>query len=149
MKILDTARSVLDQKGYDVWSVAPDATVYEAVQLMAEKNIGAVLVMENDRLIGMLSERDYTRKIVLKGKTSRKTQVRDIMGSPVITITPAQTIEECMRLMTDKRVRHLPVIEEGKVIGILSIGNLVNWIITAQNATIDQMERYIAGGYPG
>lgn len=149
MKVFDSVRSVLNQKGDQVWSVSPDATVYDAVAMMAEKNIGAVLVMEGDRLLGILSERDYSRKIVLKGKMSKETLVREIMASPVVTVTPANTIEDCMRLMTDKRVRHLPVIENDKVVGVVSIGNLVNWIITSQSATIDQMERYITGDYPG
>lgn len=149
MKVFDSVRAVLNQKGDQVWSVSPDATVYDAVAMMAEKNIGAVLVMEGDRLLGILSERDYSRKIVLKGKMSKETLVREIMASPVVTVTPANTIEDCMRLMTDKRVRHLPVIENDKVVGVVSIGNLVNWIITSQSATIDQMERYITGDYPG
>lgn len=149
MEVLDTIRAVLNQKGSEVWSVPPQATVYQAIELMAAKNIGAVLVMDADRLVGILSERDYTRKVVLKGKASRDTLVKDIMVSPVTTVSPSDTVEHCMRLMTEERVRHLPVVEDGHLLGVVSIGNLVNWIITAQHAAIDQMERYISGDYPG
>lgn len=149
MEVLDTVRAVLAQKGLAVWSVTPDVTVYDAIALMAEHNIGAVLVTESDRLVGMLSERDYTRKVILKGKQSKDTRVREIMATPVTTVTPTDTVEHCMRLMTEKRVRHLPVVNGTEIIGVVSIGNLVNWIISAQNATIDQMERFITGEYPG
>jgi CBS domain-containing protein len=149
MKIIDTISAVLNQKGAEVWSIPPDTTVFAAIQLMAERNIGALLVMQSDKLVGMFSERDYTRKVALKGKSSKQTSVKEIMASPIVTVTREHTVEECMRLMTDHRVRHLPVLEGEKVIGVISIGNLVNWIISSQNSTIDQLENYIAGQYPG
>jgi CBS domain-containing protein len=149
MEVLDTVRAVLAQKGTAVWSVTPDVTVYDAIPLMAEHNIGAVLVIESERLVGLLSERDYTRKVILKGKLSKDTPVRDIMSTEVTTVSPLDTVEHCMRLMTNRRVRHLPVVEGDLVAGIVSIGNLVNWIISVQGAALDQMERYIGSEYPG
>ena len=149
MEVLDTVRAVLARKDPAVWSVTPDVTVYDAIALMAEHNIGAVLVMESERLVGMLSERDYTRKVILKGKLSRETSVKDIMSTEVTTVSPQHTVDHCMRLMTGKRIRHLPVIEDDRVMGVVSIGNLVNWIISVQGAAIDQMERYIGSEYPG
>ena len=116
---------------------------------MAEKNIGAVLVMEADRLVGILSERDYTRKVVLKGHSSRDTRVGEIMVAAPITVTPGHSVDECLHIMTEHRVRHLPVTEGGKVVGLVSIGDLVNWVISAQSATIDHLEGYISGKYPG
>ncbi|MHB8523705.1 MAG: CBS domain-containing protein [Limisphaerales bacterium] len=149
MKVIDAISAILGQKGGQVWSISPDATVFEAIQLMAEKNIGALLVMQADKLVGMVSERDYTRKVALKGKSSKQTSVKEIMGSPTVTVTREHTVEECMRLMTEHRVRHLPVVEGEKVVGVISIGNLVNWIISTQSSTIDQLEHYITGQYPG
>lgn len=149
MEVLDTVRAVLAQKGSEIWSVTPDVTVYNAIALMAERNIGAVLVMEDQCLLGLLSERDYTRKVILKGKQSKETKVGDIMSIDVTTVSPLDTVEHCMRLMTQKRMRHLPVLDQDKVVGVVSIGNLVNWIISAQSAAIDQMERYIGSEYPG
>lgn len=143
-----TIDALLNLKGHDVWSVAPDQTVFEAIRLMAEKNLGAVLVMENGLLVGMLSERDYTRKIAIKGKSSKDTFVREIMSTNLVTVTSSNTVEDCMRLMNDRRVRHLPVVDEGRVVGVLSIGNLVNWIISAQTAAIGHLEDYISGKYP-
>lgn len=143
-----TIDAVLSLKGHDVWSVTPNQTVFEAIRLMAEKNLGAVLVMENERLVGMLSERDYTRKIAIKGKSSKDTFVREIMSTNLVTVTSSNTVEDCMRLMNDRRVRHLPVVDNGRVVGVLSIGNLVNWIISAQNAAIGHLEDYISGKYP-
>ena len=141
--------AILNYKGLAVYSISPDATVFDAIQVMADKNIGALLVMVGDKLEGIISERDYTRKIALKGKSSKHTLVREIMFSPVITVTPDHTVEACMRLMTDHRIRHLPVIKDNQVLGVISIGDLVNWIISSQSATIHQMEDYIAGHYPG
>ena len=135
---------ILSHKGSQLWTVPPDATVFEAIQLMADKNIGALLVMQGERLLGVVSERDYTRKVAVKGRSSRDTKVREIVAEPV-TATPGHTIEECMRLMTEHRVRHLPVLEGDKVIGLVSIGDLVNWIISAQSAAIHQLESYITG----
>lgn len=141
---MKTTRELLERKGTQVWTIAPEASVYEALALMAEKNIGAVLVMERGRLIGIISERDYTRNVALQGRTSRASQVRDIMTPRPVCVTPEQTIDECMALMTDKRVRHLPVIEDGSVIGLVSIGDAVKEIISEQQFLIDQLERYIA-----
>jgi len=138
---------VLGRKGGNLWSIAPNATVFEAIQLMAEKNVGALLVLDGTVLVGVITERDYTRKVALKGKASKETAVREITGGTPMTVTPAHTVEHCMRMMTEHRVRHLPVLEEGKVTGIVSIGDLVNWIIRVQSATITQLEGYISGHY--
>ncbi len=138
---------ILEHKGAAVWTVAPDTTVFEAIQMMADKNIGALLVTERDKLIGIISERDYTRKVALKGKTSKELKVREILSEQVLSVTPRHTIEECMRLMTENRVRHLPVLDGEKITGVVSIGDLVNWIISAQSTTIRQLETYISG-YP-
>ena len=135
----------MNQKGREVYSVSPDATVFEAIQLMAEKNIGALLVMSERRLLGVISERDYTRKVALKGKSSRETKVLEIISSPVVSATPGHSVEECMRLMTNNRVRHLPILEGEKLVGIVSIGDLVNWTISAQDAAIEQLKSYITG----
>ncbi len=143
-----TISEILNQKGTQVWSIPPDATVFEAVQMMADKNVGALLVTEGDRLVGIISERDYTRKVVLRGKSSRQTAVREILSGQVIHVTPAHTVEECLRLMTDHRIRHLPVLEGNRILGVVSIGDLVNWVISAQTTTINQLQTYIAG-YPG
>jgi CBS domain-containing protein len=136
----------LHHKTATLWSIAPEATVFEAIKLMAEKNIGSLLVMSGGKLAGVFTERDYTRKIALLGKTSKDTRVRDIVSSQIVSVTPNHSIEDCMKLMTENRVRHLPVLEGDKVVGLVSIGDLVNWIISSQNAAIAQMEQYIAGG---
>src|SRR5579872_965086 len=149
MNITGTIDSLLNQKSPAIWSVPPDSTVFDAIKLMAHKNIGALLVMEGNALAGIFSERDYTRKIALKGKSSKSTAVREIISTPVISVAPGDTVEDCMRLMTEKRVRHLPVLDNGKVVGIVSIGDLVNWIISAQSIALNQMEDYISGKYPG
>lgn len=140
-----TIDTVLHHKGASVWTIAPNATVFEAIKLLAQKNIGALPVVEGDKLVGIFSERDYTRKVALEGKTSQKTLVQEIISTGVTTGTPQSTIEECLRLMTEKRIRHLPILDDGKMVGFISIGDLVNWIISAQSATIDQMESYLAG----
>jgi CBS domain-containing protein len=137
--------SVLSHKTSALWSIAPEATVFEAIKLMAEKNIGALLVMSGGKLKGVFSERDYTRKVALHGKTSKETRISEVCAHEQVTVTPDDTVEECMRLMTDKRIRHLPVMEGANVVGIVSIGDLVNWIISTQNAHIEQMEQYIHG----
>jgi CBS domain-containing protein len=147
MTPVGTIREILHHKGSTVWTVSPDATVFEAIQMMADKNIGALLVTKEDKLVGIITERDYTRKVVLRGKSSKETAVREILSSHVVNITPDHTVEECMRLMTEHRVRHLPVLECGKILGVVSIGDLVNWIITAQSSTIHQLQTYITG-YP-
>ena len=129
-----------------LWSVTPDTTVFDAIRLMAEKNIGALLVLAADgRLSGVFTERDYTRKVALLGKSSKETRVREIVARELVTVTEESSVEDCMRLMTEHRVRHLPVLAGMKVVGIVSIGDLVNWIIFTQNAAIEQMEQYIAG----
>jgi CBS domain-containing protein len=140
-----TIDTILHHKAASVWTISPNATVFEAIQLLAQKNIGALPVVEGDKVIGMFSERDYTRKVALAGKTSQKTLVREIISTDVVSATPHHTIEDCMRLMTEKRIRHLPILADGKMVGLISIGDLVNWIISAQNATISQMESYLAG----
>jgi CBS domain-containing protein len=139
---------ILDHKGNAVWTVSPDNTVFEAIQLMSEKNIGALLVTERGKLVGIVSERDYTRKVALKGKTSKDLRVRDIISDKVLSVTPQNSVEECMRLMTENRVRHLPVLDGERLMGVVSIGDLVNWTISAQSTTIRQLETYISG-YPG
>ncbi|NNE68613.1 MAG: CBS domain-containing protein [Pyrinomonadaceae bacterium] len=141
------ARNILESKGNEVYSVESESTVLDAIGLMAEKEIGALLVMNGTSLDGVFSERDYTRKVVLRGKSSRKTAVREIMTSEVVVAKPDHTVEECMALMTDKRCRHLPVVEEGNVIGVLSIGDLVKTIIEDQQFQIEQLESYITTGY--
>jgi CBS domain-containing protein len=145
MKISGTVGSILGNKGHQVYSISPDATVFEAIQLMAEKNVGALLVTLEEKLIGVVSERDYSRKVALKGKSSRETKVREIISSPVVSVASSHSVEECMRLMTTHRIRHLPVLEGDKLVGIVSIGDLVNWTISAQDAAIEQLQSYIAG----
>ncbi|MBI2946182.1 MAG: CBS domain-containing protein [Verrucomicrobia bacterium] len=142
-----TIDSILKQKNSPLWSVSPDTTVFETIQLMADKNIGAVLVKAGEKLVGIMSERDYTRKVAIKGKSSKETRVKEIISTPVLTVTPNHTVEECMRLMTENRIRHLPVLDGEKVVGVVSIGDLVNWVISAQSVAIKQMENYIAGNY--
>ena len=138
-------RDILKIKGRDVWSIGPGASVYDAMKLMADKGIGALLVMEGEKLVGIISERDYARKVILQGRSSRTTEVREIMTSRVAYADPEQNIEECMALMTEKRIRHLPVMEEGQVNGVISIGDLVKSIIAEQKFIIEQLERYISG----
>ncbi|PYJ86619.1 MAG: histidine kinase [Verrucomicrobia bacterium] len=145
MNISGTVSTILNQKGRQVYSILPDATVFEAIQLMAEKNVGALLVVSEHRLLGVISERDYTRKVALKGKSSRETKVLEIISSPIVSATPGHSVEECMRLMTNNRVRHLPILEGEKLVGIVSIGDLVNWTISAQDAAIEQLKSYITG----
>jgi len=145
MNPIGTINDILSTKGNQVWTISPESTVFDAIEMMAEKNIGALLVTEHNKLIGILSERDYTRKVALKGKVSKQTLVREIISGQVISVTPNHTVEECMHLMTDHRIRHLPVVEDGQIVGVISIGDLVNWIITAQTATISQLQTYISG----
>jgi CBS domain-containing protein len=136
-------REILERKGHDVWFIEPTASVYEAMRRMAEKEVGALLVMEGATLVGIISERDYARKVILQGRSSPTTQVGEIMTSRVAYTEPERTVEECMALMTDKRIRHLPVMEGGRVIGVISIGDLVKSIIAEQQFIIEQLERYI------
>ena len=131
------------KKASTIWSIGPNAMVIDAIQLMGQKNVGALPVVDNGTLVGIISERDYTRKVILKGRSSKETPVSDIMTAQLLTVTPSDNVIECMRIMTEKRVRHLPVLEGTNLVGILSIGDVVNWFITAQTATIDDLERYI------
>ncbi len=140
-----TARDLLRTKGGDVWSVPPGASVHEAVRLMAGKGVGAVLVREGDAVVGILSERDCARKLILDERPARGTPVREIMTARVVYVQPEETVEECMALMTDKRVRHLPVMEGGRLLGLLSIGDLVKSIIAEQKFAIQQLEHYVSG----
>jgi CBS domain-containing protein len=137
--------SVLRHKGNAVWSVTPDASVYQAMSVMAEKSIGAVPVIADGELVGILSERDYARKVALQSRSSKDTSVGQIMTTPVISVTPDQTIEECMKVMTLRRIRHLPVVEHGQVVGIVSIGDLVRKVVTTQGEIIQQLQQYISG----
>lgn len=149
MKLVAPISAILRQKKGEVWSVAPGATVYESIQMLAEKGIGALLVMAEGKLVGVISERDYARKVILKGKSSKETLVNEIMTSSVVFVSPTETVDRCMTLMTNNRIRHLPVVEGEKVVGLVSIGDLVKWIISEQEETIQQLENYITGKYPG
>jgi CBS domain-containing protein len=140
-----TISELLKSKGSSVWGVTPETTVFDAIQLMAEKNVGALVVTENGQLTGIISERDYTRKVILQGKASKTTQVREILSGHVISVTPKHTVQECLQIMTQNRVRHLPVLDGGKLAGVISIGDLVNWVIDAQRSTIEQLHAYITG----
>jgi len=140
-----TVRQLLEGKGPEVHSIAPDAPVIDAIRLMAEKFIGALLVMEGPRLVGIVSERDYARKVVLQGHSSRETPVRAIMTSPVVGVSPDDSTERCMQLVTDRRIRHLPVLDGESVVGVVSIGDLVKAVIEDQQLELDQLQRYIAG----
>ena len=142
---MKTVKQVLDNKGPTTWHVLPDSFVYDALQLMADKEIGALLVLEGGRLVGIISERDYARKVILKGKSSLDTPVKEIMTRDAVCVRPEQTVEECMALVTEKRVRHLPVVMDDKVVGIISIGDLVKAVIDEKDFTIKQLESYIMG----
>ncbi len=138
-------KDILEVKGRNVWSIEPGASVYDAMKLMADKGVGALMVMEGAKVAGVISERDYARKVILEGRSSRTTQVREIMTGHVLYAEPEQNIEECMALMTGKHIRHLPVMEEGRLVGVISIGDLVKSIITEQKFIIEQLERFISG----
>jgi CBS domain-containing protein len=140
-----TVDAILRKKTGGILSIAPDDSVYHAIEIMAEKGVGALLVMEGDALVGILSERDYARKVVLKGHTSKETKVAEIMSSPVISVSPKHTVGDCLRIITDSHIRHLPVTEDGAVVGVLSIGDLVNFVITEQQETIRHLKAYISG----
>ncbi|HEY6226644.1 MAG TPA: CBS domain-containing protein [Verrucomicrobiae bacterium] len=149
MEISGTISAILREKGGAVHSISPEATVYDAIQTMADRNIGALLVLSSQRLVGVISERDYTRKIALKGKQSKQTPVSEIMFTPVISVAEDASVEECMELMTKHRIRHLPVLNGERVIGVVSIGDLINWIIKTQREVLNSMEDFISGKYPG
>ena len=143
---MTTIRQILEGKGREIWFVSLDATVYDTIKLMADKNVGALVVLEGDQMRGIVSERDYARKVILKGKSSKETLVEEIMSTDVVTIRPENSIEECMALMTIKRIRHLPVLEKEKLVGMISIGDVVKAIISEKEFTIQQLENYITGG---
>ena len=149
MEIHGTVRDILQNKGGEVWTTGPHNTVYEAIGLMGEKNIGALVVVEGDEVIGVISERDYSRKVVLKGRTSKDTLVDEILARPAITVQSTDNIEKCMQLMTSQRIRHLPVVDDGRLVGLISIGDLVSWVMHSQRHTILQLQGYITGDYPG
>lgn len=149
MEIATTAKTLLEHKGTDVWSIGPESTVLDAIRLMAAKRIGALPVLEDGKLVGIISERDYMTKVVLEGRASKDTPVRDIMTREVAAVGPGHTVSQCMSIVTESRVRHLPVLDEGTLIGVISIGDLVRWTIATQRSTIEQLENYISGGYPG
>jgi CBS domain-containing protein len=149
MEVIGTVAAILDAKGREAYCTSPDVTVFEAIQQLADRNIGALLVMQDNQLVGVFSERDYTRKVALQGRSSKETRVLDVITGRVVTVSPATPVSECMRLMTENRIRHLPVMEGQTIAGVVSIGDLVNFIMNAQRATIEQLHSYIAGGYPG
>jgi CBS domain-containing protein len=142
---MHTVKQLLESKGHDVWSVSPDTSVLDAIKQMADKGVGALLVLDDGKPVGIVSERDYARKVILQGRSSQDTPVREIMTTPVVCARPDLSVEECMAIMTDKRVRHLPVMEGDQLLGMISIGDLVKAIIADQQFIIKQLERYIAG----
>jgi CBS domain-containing protein len=144
----EPVESLLSQKGRAVWSISPEATVYEAIERMSEINIGALVVISAEKLVGIISERDYARKVILKGRQSREIRVHEIMSVPVFYVALETTIDECMRVMASRLVRHLPVLENDRVVGMISMGDLVKWIISSHEQTINQLENYIGGTYP-
>ena len=148
MEITARVATILDHKGRAIYSVSPYATVFEAIQELADRNVGALVVLQQEHLLGIFSERDYTRNIALQGRSSKETRVMDVMSDALVTVTTETPVTECMRLMTDRRVRHLPVLDDGRVVGIISIGDLVNFIINTQRETIEHLHSYISGTYP-
>jgi len=144
---MTTVGTLLTSKGQEIWSIAPDKSIFDALEMMADKNISGLLVLDGDKLVGIFTERDYARKLILKGKSSKNTKINDLMTKNILYVNSRNTIEDCMKLMTTKRVRHLPVIDSRRLIGIVTIGDLVKQIISEQQTTIHQLENYISGGY--
>ena len=149
MEIHGTVYDILHNKSGEVLTIGLDGSVYDAIRLMGEKNIGALVAFERGEVVGVLSERDYSRKVVLQGRTSRDTKVGEIISRPAITVSSRDGIEKCMQLMTHNRIRHLPVVDDGQLIGLVSMGDLVSWVMQSQRHTIEQLQGYIAGDYPG
>lgn len=147
-KISGAIGMVLKRKGSETWTVRPEQTVYEAIQEMASKGVGALLVISEGKLTGIISERDYARKVILRGQSSRTTLVREIMANPVIFVLPTESVSECMTIMTRNRIRHLPVVENDRILGVVSIGDIVKWIVSEQEQIIDQLQNYISTSYP-
>lgn len=147
MELTGKIGSLLQRKGGQVWSLQATASVYDAIAMMAEKGVGALPILDAGTLIGIVSERDYARKVILMGRSSKDTPVTEIMSSPVISVSPSQTVEDCMHIITEMRIRHLPVTEGGKILGMVSIGDLVNWVITEQRETIQHLEAYIGANH--
>ena len=145
VKFNDSVASILKQKSGSVWSISPERSVFEAIHEMSDKGIGALLVIADGNLVGIVSERDYARKVILLGRSSKNTSVEEIMTSDVVSVTPTHTLDECMALMTKHHIRHLPVMQDGQVVGVVSIGDVVKWIISSQEATIRHLEHYING----
>jgi CBS domain-containing protein len=141
-------KKILNQKGREIYSVQPDETVFDAIAKMAKLNIGAVLVMDGEALVGIFSERDYRNKVILEGRTSKTTRVKEIMSDQVVCVKPSDTVNLCMQLMTERKIRHLPVLDEQKVVGVVSIGDVVKSVIAHQKVEIDSLRNYIGGGYP-
>jgi CBS domain-containing protein len=142
---MKTVNEILNAKGHEIWSVDPQDTVLDSLKLMSEKGVGSLLVMDGDKLVGIVTERDYARKVILEGKSSKDTPVQDIMSAKVLCVAPERTVEQCMALMTDKRARHLPVVDHKRVVGVVSIGDLVKAMINEQQILIDQLQHYISG----
>ena len=148
MQLIGTIGDILKRKGHQIWSLEPSALVYDAIAMMATQHVGALLVISESKLVGIISERDYARKVILQGRSSHETRIQDIMTFPVICVNPRHSVDECMRLMTTNRIRHLPVTDNDRVIGVVSIGDLVGWITSEQEAAIYHLESYITGRYP-
>lgn len=144
---MNTVKEILESKGWDVWAVGPEASAYEALEIMADKDVGALMVVDGGRPVGIFSERDYARKVILKGKSSKNTTVRELMTGELVFVNPQSTVNECMALMTERRARHLPVIERGMLRGVVSIGDVVREVISNQDFKIREMERYILTGH--
>ena len=148
MKLYHCVNEVLTRKGCEVWSVGPAAPVFEAILRMSQARVGALLVLEKGKLLGIVSERDYARKVILEGRSSKETLVQEIMTQPVLSVSPSATVDECMQLMTERRIRHLPVLEGQTIKGVVSIGDLVQWLLSAHEVMVDQLNNYITGRYP-